>query len=207
MARIIQVDPDEPKIDDAAEVIRRGGIIAYPTDTLYGLGASIQCEEALKRVYEIKGRDPTKPLLMLIPDVGSLRPLVKGISDVARRLMDTFWPGPLTLVFEASESVPKVCLGGGRTIGIRLPKSSIVLALLEKVQAPLTAPSANLSGSPEPTSAQQVAENIGDRVDLIVDGGPCTDDQPSTLVDVSGPKAYLLREGRISYETLEPFIS
>lgn len=207
MARIIKVDPDEPELGEAAEVLNRGGIIAYPTDTLYGLGASIQHEAALKRVYEIKGRDSSKPLLLLIPDGKSLQPLVKEVSDVAQRLMEAFWPGPLTLVFKASKAVSTVCSGGGKTVAIRWPKSKVAKVLLLRVRVPLTATSANLSGGPQSTSAQEVIKYLGDQVDLVVDGGPCPDDRPSTLVDVSGPLPLVLREGRISYETLEPFIS
>lgn len=192
---------------EAAQAVLGGGVIAFPTDTLYGLGASLHCEEALKRVYEIKGRDPPKPLLLLVADIESLSPLVAEISGVARRLMGAFWPGPLTLVFQASDNVPRVCLGGGKTVGIRLPNSAVALALLKEVQVPLTAPSANLSGDPEPTSAQQVAANLGDRVDLILDGGPCENSRPSTLVDVTGSQPKILREGRISYETLKPLFS
>ena len=204
---MVKVDPDKPEVLEAARLLREGGVVAYPTDTLYGLGASLHHERALERVYEIKGRDPSKPLLLLIPEVDSLRSLVKEVSDSAVRLMDAFWPGPLTLVFEASDAVPEICLGGGKTIGIRLPDSSVAMALLREVNVPLTASSANRSGGPQPVSAQQVAETIGDQVDLIIDGGPCTDESPSTLVDVSGSHAVLLREGRIPNETLQPFLS
>lgn len=161
----------------------------------------------MRRVYEIKGRDLTKPLLLLIPDVESLSPLVKRISIRARRLMEAFWPGPLTLVFQASESVPRVCLGGGNTVAVRLPNSSVALALLREVAAPVTASSANPSGGPQPTSAGVVASHLGNLVDLIVDGGPCEDDRPSTLVDVTGSQPVVLRPGRISEETLKPFLS
>lgn len=205
--RVLKISQEHPEMTEAAEVIRSGGVIAFPTDTLYGLGASIRHRDALERVYEIKGRDPGHPILLLAPDVDSLSPLVAGISEAARRLIDGFWPGPLTLVFEASKEIPEICLGGGSTIGIRVPDSPIAEALLQAVKVPVTATSANLSGGPQPTSAQIVAESIGDRIDLLVDGGPCQDPRPSTLVDVSGDKPRILREGRISYETLRPFLS
>lgn len=190
----------------AARVVRDGGVIAFPTDTLYGLGASVQHEEALRRIYEIKGRDPSKPILLLVPDLDVLRTLVTEISGAAQRLMERFWPGPLTLIFEASEMVPHICLGGGTTIGIRLPDAPVARALLQELMEPVTASSANLSGDPEPVSAQQVADSLGDRVDLILDGGVCRNNRPSTLVDVSRSVPRLLREGRISEETLKPFL-
>ena len=205
--RILTVSKENPEMKEAAEVILRGGVIAFPTDTLYGLGASIRHKGALERIYEMKGRDPSKPILVLVPDIEVLSPFVAEISDAAKRFMDAFWPGPLTLVFRASEKMPRICLGGGDTIGIRMPDSPISRALLQEVNVPVTATSANRSGGPEPTSARIVAESIGDRVDLIVDGGPCRDSRPSTLIDVSGEKPKVLREGRISYETLRPFLS
>ena len=205
--KIIHVDPDKPEVGEAGHIIRRGGVVAFPTDTLYGLGASIGHTEALERIYEIKGRDASKPILLLIPDIDSLSPFIADVSETARRFMDTFWPGPLTLVFRASAEIPKICLGGGFTIGIRMPDSSIAKALLQEVRVPVTATSANRSGGSEPTSARIVAESIGDQVDCIVDGGPCQDPRPSTLIDVSGVSPKILREGRISYETLKPFLS
>lgn len=190
----------------AARVVRDGGVIAFPTDTLYGLGASVQHAEALRRIYDIKGRDPSKPILLLVPDFDVLRTLVTKISGAAQRLMEQFWPGPLTLIFEASEMVPQMCLGGGTTIGIRLPDAPVAQALMQELMEPLTASSANLSGDPEPVSAQQVADSLGDRVDLVLDGGVCMDNRPSTLVDVSRSVPRVLREGRISEETLKPFL-
>ena len=205
--RILTVSKENPEMKEAAEVILRGGVVAFPTDTLYGLGASIRHKGALERIYEMKGRDPSKPILVLVPDIEVLSPFVAGISDAAQRFMDAFWPGPLTLVFKASDKIPKMCLGGGDTIGIRMPDSPISRALLQEVIVPVTATSANRSGEPEPTSARIVAESIGDRVDLIVDGGPCRDSRPSTLIDVSGEEPKVLREGRIYFETLRPFLS
>ena len=207
MAKIITVDPGKPDVCEAARVINDGGVIAFPTDTLYGLGASIRHVEALERVYEIKGRDFSKPILLLVPDIESLSPFTVDVSKAAKRFMDAFWPGPLTLVFKASPEIPQVCLGGGHTIGVRIPDSPIAKVLLKEVEVPLTATSANIAGGPEPTSAQLVEETIGDRIDLIVDGGPCQDPRPSTLVDVSDDIPRILREGRISYETLKPFLS
>jgi L-threonylcarbamoyladenylate synthase len=207
VAKIIKVDPDKPDVCEAAQIVNDGGVIAFPTDTLYGLGAGIRHVKAVERIYEIKGRDFSKPILLLGADVESLLPFIIDVSKVAQRLMDSFWPGPITLVFKASKEVPHACLGGGQTIGVRITDSPIAGALLREVGGLLTATSANRSGEPEPISAELVAESIGDRIDLIVDGGPCEDRRPSTLVNVSGKTARILREGRISYETLKPFLS
>lgn len=203
--KITSVDPERPDVLEAVEIIRGGGVIAYPTDTLYGLGASLDHDRALERIYEIKGRDQRKPILFLIPDLASLASFVEEVPETARGLMETFWPGPLTLVFQASERVPRICLGEGTTIGVRWPDAPVVRALLRELKEPLTASSANRSGGAEPVTARQVADSIGDRVDLILDGGPCADSRPSTLIDVSGSKPRLLREGRISRERVKPF--
>ena len=207
MAKIIKVDSENPHTEEAVRIIRDGGVIAFPTDTLYGLGASIFHEGALNRIFEIKERDPSKPIPLLIPDVEVLSSLVTEVSNSARHFMDIFWPGPLTLVFKASAEIPKICLGGGDTIGVRMPDSPVAETLVREVGLPLTATSANLSGGPAPTSARIVEESIGDRIDLIVDGGVCEDPRPSTLIDVSGAKPKILREGRIPYETLRRFLS
>jgi L-threonylcarbamoyladenylate synthase len=204
--KITRLDGQAPAVREAADLVRRGGVIAYPTDTLYGLGASLRHEQALERIYEIKGRDRSKPILLLVADIAFVLPLVEAVPESARRMMEAFWPGPLTLVFKASQGVPDICLAGGTTVGIRLPDAPVALALLRELQEPLTASSANLSGGPQPVSAQQVAEAIGPRIDLILDGGPSLDARPSTLVDVSSRRPRLLREGRISKESLQPFL-
>ncbi len=205
MAPILKTDPDTPDVQAAAEIIVAGGVVAYPTDTLYGLGASLHCRDALHRIYEIKGRDKAKALLLVINSQSMLSLLTVRVSSTADRLMNAFWPGPLTLVFEASEHVPDLCRSGGKTVAVRWPGSNFVSALLDQVKAPVTATSANLSGGPEPTSAQLVEASIGDRVDLVIDGGPSPGNRPSTVVDVSRQQPIILREGLIGSETLKPY--
>ena len=205
MGILVHID-DKQALRKAAEVVLRGGIIAYPTDTLYGLGADIFNQDAINRVYDIKVRDRGKPLLIVVNGEETLEPLVAGISDTARLLMNRFWPGPLTMVFEASHAMPRYCLAGGTTIAVRVPDSEVTLSLLHETGVPLTSSSANLSGGPQPTSADLVMNSLGDRVDLILDGGPCSDQQPSTILDVSQDRPRLLREGKIPGEMLEPFL-
>jgi L-threonylcarbamoyladenylate synthase len=207
---IIQIDPIQPepeKIARAAATITRGGVIAYPTETVYGLGASIWEPAAIDRIYRIKGRDLKKALIVIIPSLRKLTGLVVEIPARAQELMHAFWPGPLTLVFKAAAGVPVAVCGQGVTIAIRIPANQICLDLLNRCDCPLTSTSANLAGTPTPADATTVAQQLGAKLDLIIDGGPSSKGIPSTVLDVTTAQPRLIRAGLIPLETLERITS
>ena len=198
--KVVQVDSEAPSraaIRRACEVLRGGGVIVYPTETVYGLGADALHVRGIGRVYAIKGRDVGKPLGLVVSDEKMLREVVTEIPEVARALMRRFWPGPLTLVFGASDEVPREVLGGGETVAVRISSSPVVRELLDLYGRPLTATSANRSGVRPARSAQEAMEQVGAEVDLILDGGPSEDEVPSTVVDVSEGEMRVLRVGKI----------
>ena len=196
--RVLTVDPVRPDcsiLQEAAGIIRAGGLVAFPTETVYGLGADGTNPAAIRRIYEAKGRDESKPILVLVSHRKDLANLVRCIPERVHAVMDACWPGPLTLVLPALDSVPRELLGGGATIGVRHSGAAIAGALCRAAGSPVTAPSANRSGEPEPLTAEDVAARLGDRVDLILDGGRSPSDQPSTVVDVSAGTPRLIRAG------------
>lgn len=204
--RVLTVDPERPApsvLREAAGIIRDGGLVAFPTETVYGLGADGTNPAAIRRVYEAKGREETKPILVLVSHRKDLARLVRCIPTGVHAVMDACWPGPLTLVFPALDSVPRELLGGGATIGVRHSGAAIAGALCRTLGGPVTAPSANRSGEPEPLTAEDVADQLGDRVDLVLDGGRSPSDQPSTVVDVSTGTPRLIRAGCTPFDRVE----
>lgn len=174
---------NDESLKRAAEVLNSGGVIIFPTETVYGIGALAKNDKAIKRIYEIKKRSPDKPLQTLIADLKQADALVQDISSKARELMESFWPGPLTLIFKAAS---------GNSVGIRMPKHDWLLKLI-KITGPLAASSANLSGCPDPVSAGEVKI----KADLLIDGGKCKLGEASTVIDVSVDPPLILREGKI----------
>lgn len=202
---IIAVDPKAPDplaISQAADLLRRGELVAFPTETVYGLGANALEEAAVRRIFEAKGRPSHNPLIVHVALVEAARALTPRWSESAERLARTFWPGPLTLVLPKAANVPDLVTAGLPTVGIRVPNHPVTFALLSAVELPIAAPSANRSGEVSPTTAQHVARSLGDRVPLILDAGPTDIGIESTVVDVSGDNATLLRPGVISSEQL-----
>jgi len=189
---------DEAGIARAAERVCAGGVIVYPTETVYGIGADPFSPQALDRVFAIKGRDRAKAILILIRGAKDLASVVRDIPPAAGNLMQAFWPGPLTLVFRARPELPAALLGGGNTVAVRVSPSPIVCALLSRIGGPITSTSANPAAAPPARSAAEAAVSLGSLVDLILDGGPAQDGRPSTVVDVSAGKIEILRPGRIS---------
>jgi L-threonylcarbamoyladenylate synthase len=188
----------------AAQLLRRGEPIAFPTDTVYGLGANAQDDAAVQKIYDAKGRPSDKPLILLIHDKAQLSQFANHISDTAQTLMDAFWPGPLTLVFPLLEGTVSAAVTRGKTtIGVRMPNHAVALALLELANVPIAAPSANLSGNPSPTTAAQVAADLDGRIAAIVTGSICNIGEASTIVDVCGDVPVILRQGAISAMQLE----
>ena len=191
-------------LTQAAQLLRMGEPVAFPTDTVYGLGANAQNEAAVQKIYNAKGRPSDKPLILLIHDKTQLAQFAGHVSDPAQKLMDAFWPGPLTLVFPLLEGTVSTAVTRGKTtIGVRMPNHTIALALLEMANVPVAAPSANLSGNPSPTTASQVAADLDGRIAAIVTGSICNIGEASTIVDVSGDIPVILRQGAISAMQLE----
>src|SRR6056297_3628241 len=193
---------DAAGIEAAAAVLRRGGIVGLPTETVYGLAGDALRAEVVTRIFATKGRPPDNPLIVHIADERGLAELVAEISPLARALVRTYWPGPLTAVLDASPVVPAVTRGGLTTVAVRVPDHPVASRLLTTSSLALAAPSANLSGRPSPTRPEHVAAGLGHGVDLVLDGGPCTIGVESTVVDARGIRPVVLRDGLISREEL-----
>ncbi|HWP78915.1 MAG TPA: L-threonylcarbamoyladenylate synthase [Candidatus Nitrosotenuis sp.] len=205
-SKVIKVNPKKPdlaKIKEAAKVIRRGKLVAFPTETVYGLGANALNAGAVKRIFEAKGRPADNPLIIHIYDKDDLVFLAKEIPEIAERLTRRFWPGPLTIVLKKSEIVPKIVTGGLDTVAIRMPKNNIAQLLIREAGVPIAAPSANVAGRPSPTTAKHVLEDLAGKVDLIIDGGKTKIGIESTVVDLSGKTPMLLRPGGVTLEQLQ----
>jgi L-threonylcarbamoyladenylate synthase len=196
-------NPDEEKINVAAEVIRRGGIVAFPTETVYGLGVDALNKEAVKRMYEVKGRPPDNPTIVHIAEFNDVYRLAVDVPEVAEELMKRFWPGPLTIVLKASNIVPRITTGGLETVGIRMPKHNVALALIKASKTPIAAPSANIAGKPSPTTAQHVIQDFYGSIDVILDAGPTKIGVESTVLDLTTKPPQILRPGGITYEELK----
>lgn len=207
MTRLLQVSgPDDPAIREAAAILTAGGLVAFPTETVYGLGADGLNPVAVARIYAAKGRPATNPLILHVADRADALPLVSRWPDVAQVLAERFWPGPLTLVLPASELVPDRVRAGGPCVALRCPAHPVALALIRATGRPLAAPSANRSQHLSPTHAAHVAASLGGRVDLILDGGPTDAGLESTILDLSGGRPRILRPGPIVPAELAAFI-
>jgi L-threonylcarbamoyladenylate synthase len=207
--KIFKIEPhhiDHSLIRTAADILRAGGLVIFPTDTLYGLAANIYNDVALKRVFEVKKRPLNKPLPVLISDPGELSSLAQQIPPLAKTLMDFFWPGSLTLVFKKTAKVSAILTGGKGTVAVRVPDHPVTLALIREASFPVTGPSANISGMEPPVTAEEAARNLGEKVDLVIDAGPCPIRTPSTILDLTGSKPQILREGAIPRQILETYV-
>ncbi|OGB91518.1 MAG: threonylcarbamoyl-AMP synthase [candidate division NC10 bacterium RBG_16_65_8] len=181
----------------AAEVLRRGGLVAFPTDTLYALGADALSAEAIERVLTVKGRSRGKPLSVLVPSVDAITALDVSLTDNLRDALRTFWPGPLTVVVTATGRFPSVLTAATGTIGLRIPEGAVARALLAACGRPVIGTSANKAGGPDPADAKTVQRAIGGQIDLILDGGRVALGVPSTVLDCTAEPARILREGAI----------
>lgn len=189
-----------------AEIIRSGGLLGIPTETVYGLGANGLNSEAVLKIFEAKGRPQDNPLILHVADSSQVTDFCRNIPDVAWTLMEKFWPGPLTLVLPAREIVPKRTTAGLDTVAIRCPASSLTRAIISAAGVPIAAPSANISGKPSPTTALHVLHDMDGKIEAIVDGGPCTVGVESTIVDLTGETPRLLRPGGITPDMLQPVL-
>ncbi|WP_437304617.1 L-threonylcarbamoyladenylate synthase [Sorangium sp. So ce388] len=198
---------DAASIARAAEILRRGGLVAFPTETVYGLGARADDGRAARGIFEAKGRPPGNPLIVHVPDVASARALADGWPDDAERLAQAMWPGPLTLIVaRRPDRVADVVAAGGPTVAIRVPAHPVARALLDAVGLPIAAPSANRSTAISPTAAEHVEKSLGGRIDAIVDGGSTAFGIESTIVDATRSPARLLRPGHVTAEAIAALV-
>jgi len=206
---ILEVDsqkPDTEKIRIAADLIKKGGLVAFPTETVYGLGADALNSKAVLALFEAKNRPLDNPPIVHVANVSEVYRLAKTVPYKAERLMSEFWPGPLTLIFERSKVVPDMTVAGLDTIAIRMPNHNVALALIRESKCPIAAPSANLAGKPSPTSAQHVLDDLDGRIDVILDAGPTRIGVESTVLDVTVNPPQILRPGGTPYEVLKKIL-
>lgn len=209
MALHMNVTPSAPEDRTmvlAAEVVQAGGIVVYPTETLYGLGANAWNPEAVRRVRDLKRRPDNKPILVIVASEEAVRGLAVDISPAARTLMKAFWPGPLTLVFAAAPGVPEGLTHGTGTIGVRIPSSPLCRTLVALCGSPVTSTSANVSGGPPPLTVKGIESALGPGVDLYLDGGTLPASLPSTVIDVSGERPRLIRAGAVPTDRITTII-
>jgi len=193
----------EEQVKKAIRILKKGGIVAYPTDTVYGLGANALDEAAVLRVYAAKRRPYHLAVPILLASISQIDEVARDIPAIAWSLAERFLPGGLTLVLYKSPAIPDTVTGGDNKIAVRVPAHPIPIALIEGIGAPITGTSANLSGNPNPVTAEEVSHQLGDHVDLIIDGGRCQGDVASTVIDLTGEYPLILREGVVSREEIE----
>ena len=198
--------PDEV-IETVAGVLLGDGVMAYPTETFYGLGAVCFSGKAVRRIYRLKARDAGKPLSLIVSGLAMVETLAVGPPPVFHRLAGEFWPGPLTIVLKASPSFPARLAGPGHTIGVRIPSVPWLRRLVHEVGLPITATSANISGEGEISDPAEILRTFNDKVDIIVDGGETPGGRASTIIDITGPTPRILREGAIPSGKLERYLS
>lgn len=192
-----------PDIEKAAAILRRGGLVAFPTETVYGLGADASNADAVKKIFIAKGRPQNHPLIVHLPDASHLPHWASEVPIAAHRLGERFWPGPLTLILRRAENVSRVLTAGQDAVGLRVPAHPVAHALLQAFGKGIAAPSANRFGRISPTTAEHVRAELGRHVDMVLDGGSCDIGIESTIVDLSGSQPALLRPGKISASEIE----
>ena len=208
MAEILKINPQQPepeRMARAAASLWQGEVIAIPTDTFYGLAANPFDLSAVEKIFAIKGRDKSQPLLLLVDSLKMAAELAADLPGNFRSLAKRFWPGPLTIVVEAASKIPPLVTGHSGRIGLRLPSAPLAVALIKEAKFPLTATSANRAGERECTTAEQVHAQLGERLALIVDGGTCRAKSPSTVLDLGPDSWTILREGAVPRSAIETF--
>ena len=201
--KIFHPEQDKNAVAEAAAILRRGGLLGIPTETVYGLGADALNEDAVRRIFEAKGRPQDNPLIIHVPSADWLERYCQNVPPAAYRLAERFWPGPLTMILPRRDIVPLRTTGGLETVGVRCPDHPVTLAIIEAAGVPVAAPSGNTSGRPSPTTAQHMMEDMMGRIDGIVDGGPCAVGVESTIIDLTVQPPRLLRPGGLPLEALE----
>lgn len=204
--RTVKIDPEKPQkdvIDAAVRVIKNAGVIAFPTRSIYGLGADALNQKAVQKIFEIKKRPLDKPILVLIKDKNAIKDIAKNIPPAATRIMDIFWPGNVTIVLEANPDLPEALTAGTGKIGVRLPQHRVALALVNELNGPITGTSANISGGEGCHRISDLDVQITSKLDLILDAGPLKKGKGSTVVDVTTQPPKVLREGEISARDIQ----
>jgi len=196
----------QERIERAVEVLRRGGVVAFPTETVYGLGADARDARAVQRVFEIKGRPATNPVIVHVASADVARRYAATWPAAAASLVERFWPGPLTIVLPKTDQIVPAVTAGRHTVGLRCPDHPLTLELLRRFDGPLIGPSANRSSRLSPTTAQDVRDELGDAIDMILDGGPCRVGIESTVLDLSAQVPAILRPGAVSRQQIEQVI-
>ncbi|MGV9199203.1 MAG: L-threonylcarbamoyladenylate synthase [Promethearchaeia archaeon] len=207
--QIIKIDPeniDARDIRTAANILLEGGLVAFPTETVYGLGANALNPEAVRKIFETKGRPPDNPLIIHIRDKADLERLAVNIPPDADLLIENFWPGPLTLILKKSSIIPNIVNAGLDTVAIRMPSNKIALSLIKEANVPIAAPSANISTRPSPTSADHVINDLGGKVDLVIDGGKTNIGVESSVINLTTTPRILLRPGGVTFEDLQAIL-
>ncbi|MDG7049660.1 MAG: threonylcarbamoyl-AMP synthase [Nitrososphaerota archaeon] len=207
--KTLRINPKNPSISQirqAAKIIKSGGVVAFPTETVYGLGANALNSKSVRKIFAAKGRPSDNPLIVHISDIAEVGILADSIPNTAYDLMERFWPGPLTIVLKKSKIVPKIVTGGLDTVAIRMPKNKIAQGLIREADVPIAAPSANVAGRPSPTTAKHVKEDLSGKISLIIDGGPTKIGIESTVVDLSKKTPMLLRPGSVTLEQLREIV-
>lgn len=203
LVKINQMENTEEEMKEAADYIRSGEVVAFPTETVYGLGGNGFCEDAVRKIYEAKGRPSDNPLILHVCSMDMVKELALEIPDTAKKAMECFWPGPMTVILPKTDRVPGCVTGGLDTVAVRMPDHETALELIRKAGVPIAAPSANTSGRPSPTKAEHVMEDLNHRIPMILDGGPVKVGVESTIVDFTEEEPVILRPGRITKEDLE----
>lgn len=193
----------DEELEEACRILQKGGLVAFPTETVYGLGGDAMHPEASAKIYAAKGRPSDNPLIVHIADMDALEDIAQSVPEAAVKLADHFWPGPLTMIFPKKEAVPKSTTGGLETVAVRMPSHPVARALIRESGVYIAAPSANTSGGPSPTKAEHVKEDLDGRIDMILDGGAVGIGLESTIVDLSTGVPTILRPGYITGEMLE----
>ncbi len=209
LTKIIRLDPlnfSLEQLQEAINLIRKDEIVAFPTETVYGLGGSAFSETAVRKIYKAKGRPSDNPMIVHISDLEMLSSIVNIIPENIRKLCERFWPGPLTILFEKSEKIPDIVTAGLNTVAVRMPSHPIALALIKTLRIPIAAPSANLSTRPSPTEAKHVFNDLQGKIPLIIDSGSCNVGVESTVIDVHKGYSVILRPGGVSLEDLKSFL-
>lgn len=204
--RVNKNEIDEKTIRQAGEILKQGGLVAFPTETVYGLGADALNEEAAKKIYAAKGRPSDNPLIVHITNMNALEKIVKEMPEKAEKVAEAYWPGPLTMIFDKSDEVPYGTTGGLETVAVRMPSHPVAKAVIDAGGGYIAAPSANISGRPSPTAAEHVAEDLDGRIEMIVDGGDVEIGVESTILDMTVTPPMILRPGAVTREMLEGLI-
>ncbi len=208
--KVIKIDRkniSKESFKEAGDIINAGGLVAFPTETVYGLGGNALDPEASKKIYAAKGRPSDNPLIVHIADAKDIEKLAVDIPDLAWKLADRFWPGPMTMILKKADIVPKTTTGGLDTVAIRLPSDEIARTLIRESGCFIAAPSANSSGRPSPTKAEHVIEDLSGKIEMVIDGGSCDIGLESSIIDLSGDKPLILRPGFITREDFESVVA